>query len=301
MLISTSFNISSRITAMSSFSKLYSNLPSSTQVPLKDATSKKIGSMRILHDITPEKAIERLQSSFVSTASHQLRTPLTGIKWGLDDLTTGQNGPLNSKQKELIGKIVSTNENMIFLLNDLLDVSRIEEGKFEYSFEEEDIAVILDEILKEVEININEKSLKIIVHKGNSLPKVSADRRKIKTALRNIIDNAIQYSHKGGSIEIKIDTGEDFIFISIKDTGIGIPKSELPFLFNKFFRAHNAIMTRTEGSGLGLYISKSIINNHNGKITVESKERESTTFLVGLPIKDKLMPKGKLQKATVLS
>ena len=259
-----------------------------TYVPVRDAQYKKLGSMRVLHDITKEKEAEELKSSFITVASHQLRTPLSGIKWALSLLQEKQYGSLNAQQREIIKKVYATNNQLITLVKDLLDASRIEERRFGYVFKNIHPLDILNEVIKEMEPAIqSKKEISLIVENPNKeLPVLRIDRQKFKMALYNIIDNAIKYTPKG-KIMISFFAGESSLIIEIKDEGIGIPKNQQKFLFTKFFRAKNAVLLQTEGSGLGLWIANEIIKRHNGKIIVESQENKGSAFSIQLPIIDK--------------
>jgi PAS domain S-box-containing protein len=256
-----------------------------THVPLLGETKQKIGSMRILHDITEEKAVEILKSNFVSTVSHQLRTPLTGIKWGIDSLARGSVGGLPEKKKALAQRITASTESLIELVNDLLDVSRIEEGRFEYEFKVRNVEPMVKDLIKEFKEFADQKGVEISFEPSyEKLPQVLVDERKLKIAIGNIIDNAIRYTPAGGKVKVQMNLGKDSLIIVVSDTGIGISKDSKSFLFNKFYRADAAVKMHTEGSGLGLFISKQIIDRHNGKIVVDSQVDKGSQFYIHLPI-----------------
>jgi PAS domain S-box-containing protein len=246
---------------------------------------EKIGSLIILHDITREKYIEQLKTEFVSLAAHQLRTPLSGIKWSLKMILDGDLGKITKEQKDFLKKAFIANERLIRLVNDLLDVTRIEEGKFIYKLEERDLAKIVEEVFnshlslaKEKNINFKLEKLK------DEFPKIKVDEEKIKLAIQNLIENALIYTLPKGKVTVTIDLQNGNFFFKVKDTGIGIPKQVQDRIFTKFFRASNAIRLDTEGSGLGLFITKNIIEAHGGKIWFESEEGKGTTFYFTLPI-----------------
>ncbi len=260
------------------------------QVPLTDEENRKIGSMRILHDITKEKKVEHIKSNFVSTASHQLRTPLTGIKWGLDALLKDEH--LTADQREILTKIFTVNENVIGLINDLLNVSKIEENEFEYQFAETELLPMIEKIVRELKVVSDQRKVLIFIEPTSEiLPKVTADLTRLDLAFRNLIDNAIKYTPAGKKVTIRFHAGRESLVVAIEDEGIGIPKKDQEFLFNKFFRARNATKEQADGSGLGLYIAKSIIDKHNGAITVDSVEEKGTTFFVQLPTTPERRPK----------
>ncbi|MBI1957502.1 MAG: GAF domain-containing protein [Candidatus Niyogibacteria bacterium] len=262
-----------------------------SQVPLRDERGRKIGHMRVVSDITEARAVEKLKSNFVSTASHQMRTPLTGIKWGLDTLLKSM-GELSKEQRDLLEQILESSDYVIQLVNDLLDVSRMEEGRFEYEFEKGDIVVLLEQMWKDFAATGAQGGVQVEFQRpSESVPPVMMDAGKIDIALRNIIDNAVKYTREGGRVDMALGVGERSIVIQIKDTGIGIPKEDQKFLFNKFFRGKNAVRVKTEGSGLGLFIAKNIIERHNGTVHVESEEGKGTVFTIQLPTREEFMPK----------
>jgi len=259
-----------------------------TSLPLL-REEERIGTLVILHDVTREKMIERIKTEFVSVAAHQLRTPLSAIKWTLRMLLDGDVGELTPEQKDFLEKSYKSNERMINLINDLLNVTRIEEGRYLYNPVLTEFEPILESLLSFYTEEIKRKGLKLEVEKPKEkLPPVVVDAEKIKLALQNLIENAIKYTLPGGKISISLKRLEDSIEFSIKDTGVGIPKDQQNRVFTKFFRGANAMKLETEGSGLGLFITKNIIEAHGGKIWFESEEGKGTTFYFTLPIVQKI-------------
>lgn len=269
-----------------------------TYVPVRDQHYRKIGAMQVLHDITKEKEIERLKTSFVSVASHQLRTPLSGIKWALDSLSQGDAGTLNSQQKELINKTYGANERLINLVNDLLDVSRIEEGRFGYDFTLDDLEKLVKKIFNELKPMAEKHKINFVFKKPSApLPEVSFDAKKLDIAIRNIIDNSIKYTLPGGSVEIQfyVEKDKKSLSLIVKDSGIGIPAEDQKHIFIKFFRARNVIKLQTEGSGLGLYIARKIIERHNSIVSFESEENKGSTFILQFTLDPTRMPRGTIK------
>jgi len=247
---------------------------------------EKIGNLIILHDITREKYIEQLKTEFVSLAAHQLRTPLSGIKWSLKMMLDGDLGPLFEEQKDFLKKALMANERLIRLVNDLLDVTRIEEGRYLYKLEEKDIVKIVEDVFNSYLELAKEKSIDFELEKlKDSFPLVKVDEEKIKLAIQNLIENALIYTLPKGKVTVTIDLQNGNFFFKVKDTGIGIPKQVQDRIFTKFFRAPNAAKIDTEGSGLGLFITKNIIESHGGKIWFESEEGKGTTFYFTIPVK----------------
>jgi PAS domain S-box-containing protein len=248
---------------------------------------EKIGTLMILHDVTREKMIERMKTEFVSISAHQLRTPLSAIKWTLKMFLDGDLGEITKEQKEFLEKTYKSNERMINLINDLLNVTRIEEGRYLYRPVLADIVPICQSVIDSYKDEIEKKNLKFEFKKPKELPKVRVDIEKISLAIQNLLENAILYNLPGGKIEISLELKENKVEFSIKDTGIGIAKDQQSRVFTKFFRAPNAMRMETEGSGLGLFITKNIIEAHGGKIWFESEEGKGTTFYFTLPVAQK--------------
>jgi PAS domain S-box-containing protein len=254
-----------------------------TTVPIM-REEEKIGTLMILHDVTREKMIERMKTEFVSISAHQLRTPLSAIKWTLKMFLDGELGEITKEQREFLEKIYQSNERMINLINDLLNVTRIEEGRYLYRPVLADIIQICQSVIDSYREEIEKKKLKFEFKRPKELPKVRVDVEKISLAIQNLLENAIKYNRKGGEIEIVLREKEKEIEFSIRDTGIGIPRDQQNRVFTKFFRAPNAMKMETEGSGLGLFITKNIIETHGGRIWFESEEGKGTTFYFTLPV-----------------
>ncbi len=243
-----------------------------------------IGLMVVLHDITREKEIERLKTEFVSIAAHQLRTPLSAVKWILRMLLDGDIGKLSPEQIDFLKKGYQSNERMITLINDLLNVARIEEGRFIYELTPCSLVSIINKIVNNLAEAVKEEKVKIVFEKPQKpLPKIKVDKEKISIVIQNLLDNAIRFNQPGGKVTISVKYDKLNLEVMIKDTGIGIPIEQQRRIFDKFFRADNAIKEETEGTGLGLFICKNIIKAHKGKIWFESKKNKGTTFWFSIP------------------
>ena len=233
-----------------------------------------------------EKAIERMKTEIVSLTAHQLRVPLSAIKWMLKMLLSGDLGRITQKQKGFIEKIYDSNEKMISLITELLDVARIEEGRYIFKTALSDMEKVVLSIISLYKKEIERKKLKFEFEKPEKkLPKIQIDEEKIKLAINNLLDNAIKYTLPGGRVKIGLSYGIKEIGFRIQDSGVGIPKNQQKRVFSKFFRGSNITKTETEGIGLGLFIIKNIIEAHGGKIWFKSKENKGTTFYFTLPIK----------------
>lgn len=249
---------------------------------------EKLGTLVILHDITREKAIEKMKTEFVSIAAHQLRTPLSAIKWTLKMLLDGDLGEIRGEQRDFMEKAYKSNERMINLINDLLDVTRIEEGRYIYNLVFTDFDSVVQSVIDSYKEEIKRRKVKFKFKKPEKkLPKVRIDVEKMKLAVQNLLDNAIRYTPAGGVVTISLFFAKNEIEFKIQDTGVGIPKDQQERIFTKFFRAANVMRMETEGSGLGLFITKNIIEAHGGKIWFESEEGKGTTFYFTLPVKEK--------------
>jgi len=228
--------------------------------------------------------VNSMKSEFLSITAHQLRTPLSALKWVMRMLIEGDAGDLKKAQKDLLEKGYGANERMITLVNDLLDVVRIEEGRFDYKFEKGSIVEIVEAIVQEIRILAETKGVVLSLHKpSHDFPDAFFDPEKFHLGVMNILENAIQYTPKNGRVDVEITLNDDEILILVRDTGIGIPKRELPRIFSKFFRAKNAVLAQPNGSGLGLFIAKNVIEKHGGKIWVESEEGKGTAVYFTLP------------------
>ncbi len=255
-----------------------------------DPAGQLLGFVKIVHDRTREVQLLRGKSEFISVAAHQLRTPLTGVQWALEALSQK---PSAEKEKELIDGALVATAKLLETVNDLLDVSKIEEGRFGYQFENVEIISFVEEVVGEAQGLAQRANIKFYFQKPNepSIP-LSVDSQKLKMALFNVLDNAIRYNVSNGEVIVSILRIKDqpYVKISIKDTGIGIPAGEISKLFTKFFRAENVTKFSQEGSGLGLYIARNIVKRHGGEIWVESEVNRGSTFYITLPTDPKLIP-----------
>lgn len=225
------------------------------------------------------------KTEFVSTVAHQLRTPLSAIKWTLDILLQGGSGELNNDQKTLLMKAYESNERIINLIQDMLGVEKAEFKADSFSPVEINLPDVVKNVLPDFRSLVENKSIRIEMQSEKNLPKVMVDPQKIRAVFQNLIENAIKYSKPGGWIKIIMKKENDKnVLISVEDNGIGIPKHEQQNIFKKFFRAQNASKKEPNGTGLGLFIIRSIIERHKGTITFESEENKGTRFDIRIPI-----------------
>ena len=231
-----------------------------------------------------QNAIDALKSEFVSIASHQLRTPLSVIKWILKLFIDGDLGVVSSEQKEFLEKAYASNQRMINLVNDLLDVSRIEEGRFGYRFTTFDFIVLLKEILDGYKVLVTKNGVELAIDiESAGAVTIHGDRERLSLVFNNLIDNAVKFTPRKGHIRIMLSKERGKVIIRISDTGIGVSEADKERLFNKFFRAENARQMQTEGTGLGLFIAKNIIEKHRGTIHVDSTLGKGTVVTCVFP------------------
>jgi|GEM_PF-1876000 len=254
---------------------------------------KIIGTVEVFRDITKEKEIDREKSEFVSLASHQLRTPATIVNWYSEMLFDPKIGDLNLKQKEYLEKIYQGNKNMIELINALLTVSRIDLGTFAIDSKVVDLEKVVSGVLKGLAPKLEEKSVIIKDHYEKDLPNVSTDETLVSIVLQNLVINAVEYSPPKSTIDVSIAKNGDYMRITVRDSGCGIPISEQSKIFTKFFRAENARIIKPDGTGLGLYITKSVVEALGGNIGFESDGGVGTTFFVNIPIASTKKKSGK--------
>lgn len=249
------------------------------------------GFLKVLHDISREQLVSRIKTEFVSIAAHQLRTPLSALKWTLKLLIDGDAGVVNSEQQNFLLRGYETNERMIKLVNDLLNAARIEEGKFGFEFKELNLETVVERNYHDALAFAKSKSVDLRFNKKiEHLPLIYADDEKVNLVITNLLENAIKYTPSGGSVIVELDRKEDFAVVNVVDTGVGIPASEQSRVFSKFFRASNVIRMETEGTGLGLFIIYNIAKKHGGDLHFNSTEGKGSLFTLTLPLKKELIP-----------
>ena len=245
---------------------------------------KIIGAVDAFRDITHEKIVDRTKNEFVSLVSHQLRTPLTSISWYSEMILNGDVGPIEPNQRQYLDKIYEGNKRMIELVNTILNVSRIELGTFEMKVEPTNISEIVRKVISDLKPKIIAKKIKFTKNIARNIPTIKADPSTIEMIFQNILTNAINYTQPGGHIRLTVAAGkEGTIFIKVTDNGYGIPKNQQDKIFTKLFRADNVRLKGIDGTGLGLYIVKSIVDSYGGKIRFKSEENKGSTFYVKLP------------------
>jgi PAS domain S-box-containing protein len=262
--------------------QVYANLVSSA---IKGGKEAGLGAIIALHDVSEEKQLEEMKLDFVSMAVHELRTPLTSIRGYLSVFSREDISNLRSEQKKYLNRISISADQLMALIENLLNVSRVEKGTLTLRTTPLNWFSNLKQVVMEYKPLANEKNLKLSLFKPKEiLPKVLVDRLRIYEVLSNLLSNAVEYTPPKGRIKVWVERKDQEIITHIQDTGQGIPKEALPHLFTKFFRVYGSLEMGSKGTGLGLYISKAIVELHGGKIWVESEIGKGSTFSFSLPV-----------------
>lgn len=251
---------------------------------ISEAGQVGIRCMLVLHDITKEQVVEKIKREFVSLVAHQLRTPLSGLRWLVGLFLKGDMGKMNEKQKKFLKQ---GDENMAFMMrmiDELLDVARMEEGRYHYKPEKTDILPFLNSVISGHKKETDEKKLGITFEKIQNLPSVYIDPITFRIAFQNVFENAVLYTKPGGEIKVSAERKGGEVVVAVKDTGIGITEEEKKQVFSKFFRGKQATSMATEGSGIGLYMVKNILESQGGRIWFESEGGKGTSVFMALPV-----------------
>lgn len=257
--------------------------------PIKDKDGTNVGMVTLMQDITKLKEVDKMKSDFVSTVSHEFRTPLTSIGMSVGLLLEGISGDITEDQKELLDAIKEDNERLKSLVSDLLDLSRLESGKIQMDIASYDIKKIIDHSVKPFYRQAEEKNVSINIDINENVPKIKADFNKISWVLANLIGNALRYTPENGDgkIEIEVKETSNKLLVSVKDNGKGIPEEYQNKVFEKFIQVRDEKGENTGGTGLGLAISKEIVNAHGGDIWIESEMGDGSKFYFTLYIGNK--------------
>lgn len=226
---------------------------------------------------------EMMRENFVTLVSHQLRSPLASIKQHFGVIREGFAGEVTNKQKEIIEKAGVYIDRLMQLINDWLDMSRVEAGKITENFEPVSLASVLSETLEMLKLQAEVKKIALQLNVGDNLPLIKGDPKCLKEAFLNLISNGIKYNHEEGKVTVSVKEQGDDLEVDLSDTGIGISRENLPFIFDEFFRIKSRETLHITGTGLGLSIAKRIIDAHNGQLKVVSELGKGTTFTILLP------------------
>jgi len=242
-----------------------------------------LGVVTVLRDITKEVEADRTKSEFVSTVSHELRTPMTAIKGYTDLLYAGAVGPINDEQERFLGIIRNNADRLTALINDLLDISRVETGRVRFELQPVQIGDVIADVVNALAIPAEAKHQTLTYEVVGGMPDVMGDRDRLNQVLTNLVGNAIHYTSEGGEIEVRTYPVEGAVRVDVRDTGIGIAPDDLGRIFERFYRADHPLVREASGSGLGLSITRMFVEMHGGRVWVESEPGEGSTFTFILP------------------
>lgn len=262
--------------------RYYANLKVS---PILNEEKEVLFFVGIERDITKEREVDRMKTEFISLVSHQLKTPLTAIRWYIELMEADTENKLNKTQKANLNMVSEANKRMISLVNGLLNISRIESGRIIIDPRETDLMKLVENLLKELEEKLKAKNQKLKFTHTNNLSNVWTDPDLLSNVYTNLLTNAIKYSPVDSMIELSIKRMGNTLVSRVKDHGYGIPKAEQDKVFEKFYRGSNIVKTVVDGNGLGLYLVKQIVETMKGEISFKSEEKKGTTFRVELPLK----------------
>ncbi len=252
--------------------------------PVHTRTNEYLGRLFVFHDVTREREVDRMKTEFVSMVSHELRTPLTSIKGYIDLLQAGEVGEVSEEQREFLDIIKTNADRLVELINDLLDLSRIEAGRIELKRKAVDLGRLIHQVTHSLKPLMTAKQQHLTLNLDPAMPPVWGDADRVTQILTNFVSNAYKYTPAGGTLTIATRTLFNKVLVDVQDTGIGLSADEQKQLFTKFFRAKNRATQEVSGTGLGLAITRSLVEMHGGEITVTSAPGQGSTFSFTLPI-----------------
>ncbi len=256
---------------------------------LLDENGNVAGFLKIIRDRTREVELVRAKSDFITVAAHQLRTPLSAVSWALQSLVSEK---LEDGQKEIVNTGLAAANNLLKIVEDLLNVAKIEEGKFGYNFQKTDLVLFLRSIINQAMPVAKEYQVKLFMEPAEQQITADIDPERLALVVINLLENGIKYNIPSGQVVVSafLRPDEPFVQVDVRDTGIGMSQETLNKLFTKFFRGENVAVKETEGSGLGLFMAKNIVRRHGGQIWAESEINRGTTFHFTLPLDSRLIP-----------
>ena len=251
-------------------------------LPIRDSDGAALGAAVILVDVTRFRLLDQIKSDLVATVSHELKTPLTSVSMAIHLLLEEAVGPLTPKQVELLLEARGSSERLLTMINNLLDLARLEKGRSHLAVRPEEPAELLNAAAELVRRRTDDQGVELIVEAQPGLPRVAVDGMVLGHALHNLLDNSLKYTPHGGRITLSAELARDFVSVAVADTGTGIPAENLSRVFDKFFRIPG--QNRGSGTGLGLAIVREIVLAHGGDITCTSEQGKGTIFRLSVPV-----------------
>jgi PAS domain S-box-containing protein len=251
--------------------------------PVKDEEGRILGAVTVLNDITKLKEIDKIKSQFVSMVAHELRAPLAAIQGWLEIVLSGEAGEDEEQRNKWLGRAKDRAHSLLIMVNDLLEINRMEAGRVAQKMETVKLSEIIQKIVDFIKPEADKKNITITMKLPKNMPPIQADVRDMEKLFTNLINNAIKYNHKEGSVTVEGEVDRSFLCIRVKDTGFGISPENLSRIFEDFYRVEDDKTKKIIGTGLGLTISKKIVDSHFGRIEVQSQLNEGSTFSVYLP------------------
>jgi len=248
-------------------------------------SEKNMGRMITIKDKTQEVRLESDRTDFVLSAAHQIKTSVASAKWSLKMFLSGDFGKISKEQNNIIERLYKKNEDLIFLIDSLVEATKIESGAYVYNKTLVDVEKLVQGSVSLFQDKVKSKKVRVLIEKSSGqMPRIMLDKEKMEAVIQNLFDNALKYTSAGGSIKVSLGSDGKEIKFKISDSGIGIPKNQQPKIFSKFFRASNANKIEAGGSGIGLFIAKRIVEDHGGKIWFESEENKGSAFYFTIPV-----------------
>jgi signal transduction histidine kinase len=241
------------------------------------------GLILTMRSVSHELALARMKSDFVSTVSHEFKSPLTSIRQLAEMLQSGR-VPSEERRQKYYDVLLEQSERLTLLTDNILSLAKIEEGRAEFAFETTDIPALLAGVVTSIQERVRHEGFDIGIDIEGTLPLLSVDRTALSQAVTNLIDNAIKYSGESRKVSVRASLEEKAVAIAVRDFGIGIKKEDLPRLFERFYRAGDELTRTVKGSGLGLTLVKELVEAHRGKIEVESEPGRGSVFTIRLPL-----------------
>jgi PAS domain S-box-containing protein len=268
------------------FDKWGDRIPLEIRASILETDGQLVGWQVIARDISERKHLEELKGQFIATVSHDLRTPLASIMGFAEMLMEGSPGPLTEVQEEFLGIIFENSQRQLALVNDLLDISKLEAGRLQLEMEEVHLPELIWGMVEQIRPLAEKKRIALTMKVNKELPRTEGDPRRLERVLNNLLSNAVKFTPEGGSVEVTAWQDDGHLKVRVSDTGVGIPAEDLSDLFQPFHRGRNVTKQAIEGTGLGLTIVKALVEAHRGTIEVESELGKGTTVELTLPLRE---------------